>query len=176
MKGDLQLEQFSERNPSDADPLLGSQEVSDAPVVSSPSSSCSSEIKDEDIENGSLPCCRICLENDGEPGDYIFFCIITLISFEIWFNCTLFCYLNFIFFLVALTIEKLFNCAVEFDELWFCVTISGDQYFCLPWIFFFWGGLYGCIESFLGNWLLMKERKQCKGLCILCSMCDLWNW
>ncbi|KDO80357.1 hypothetical protein CISIN_1g021423mg [Citrus sinensis] len=69
MKGDLQLEQFSERNPSDADPLLGSQEVSDAPVVSSPSSSSSSEIKDEDIENGSLPCCRICLENDGEPDD-----------------------------------------------------------------------------------------------------------
>lgn len=126
MKGDLQLEQFSERNPSDADPLLGSQEVSDAPVVSSPSSSSSSEIKDEDIENGSLPCCRICLENDGEPGDFIFFCIITLISFEIWFNCTLFRYLNFIFFLVALTIEELFNCAVEFDELWFCVTISGD--------------------------------------------------
>lgn len=94
MKGDLQLEQFSERNPSDADPLLGSQEVSDAPVVSSPSSSSSSEIKDEDIENGSLPCCRICLENDGEPGDYIFF---------------LYNYINFFWNLIQLYVVLLFE-------------------------------------------------------------------
>ncbi|KAJ4708336.1 Zinc finger, RING-CH-type [Melia azedarach] len=73
MKEELQLEPFSERNPTDADPLLGTDEVSEAPVVNSSSSSSSSsslsEIKHEDIESGSVPCCRICLECDGESDD-----------------------------------------------------------------------------------------------------------
>lgn len=77
MKEELQLEPFSERNPTDADPLLGTDEVSEAPVVNSSSSSSSSsslsEIKHEDIESGSVPCCRICLECDGESGELAFF-------------------------------------------------------------------------------------------------------
>lgn len=68
MKGELQLEPVGEANPSDADPLLGNQEQHDSLSTSSRSS----EIQDEDVENGSIPCCRICLESDVEPGDLIF--------------------------------------------------------------------------------------------------------
>jgi hypothetical protein len=64
MKGEVQLEPTGTENPSDADPLLGNQ--ADSP----PESSSSTEIKDEeDIEAGSIPCCRICLESDAEPED-----------------------------------------------------------------------------------------------------------
>ena len=70
MTRELQLEPLGERSPSDADPLLESQQTSDLSLASSSSS----EIQDEDdIENGSVPCCRICLESDGEPGDNAFF-------------------------------------------------------------------------------------------------------
>ncbi|KAH7572351.1 hypothetical protein JRO89_XS04G0241900 [Xanthoceras sorbifolium] len=63
MKRELQLEPLGERDPSDADPLLENQQTSDVSIASSSSS----EIQDEDVENGSVPCCRICLECDGEP-------------------------------------------------------------------------------------------------------------
>lgn len=62
MKGEVQLEPSGERNPRDSDPLLENQ------VDSSTGSS--SEINSEDIEAGSVPCCRICLECDGEPGEH----------------------------------------------------------------------------------------------------------
>ncbi|KAA3486080.1 E3 ubiquitin-protein ligase MARCH1 [Gossypium australe] len=62
MSGELQLEPAGARNPSDSDPLLGNQ-------IDSPSPASSSEIRSEDIENGSAPCCRICLECDGEEDD-----------------------------------------------------------------------------------------------------------
>ncbi|KAF5945795.1 hypothetical protein HYC85_016023 [Camellia sinensis] len=70
MKGELQLEPSGERNPSDSDPLLQNQHV-DSPSSSSPSPSSvsSGEIKNEDIEAGSVACCRICLECDGEEDD-----------------------------------------------------------------------------------------------------------
>ncbi|GMP60040.1 hypothetical protein CsSME_00023070 [Camellia sinensis var. sinensis] len=68
MKGELQLEPSGERNPSDSDPLLQNQHV-DSPSSSSPSSVSSGEIKNEDIEAGSVACCRICLECDGEEDD-----------------------------------------------------------------------------------------------------------
>ena len=64
MKGEVQLEPAGERerDPTDVDPLLENQEVS------SPGSS--SEIYNEDLESGSIPCCRICLESDAEPGQF----------------------------------------------------------------------------------------------------------
>ncbi|KAK0570866.1 hypothetical protein LWI29_007666 [Acer saccharum] len=66
MTRELQLEPLGERSPSDADPLLENQQTSDLSLASSSSS----EIQDQDdIENGSVPCCRICLESDGEPDD-----------------------------------------------------------------------------------------------------------
>ena len=61
MTGELQLEPAGVRNHSDSDPLLENQTD-----LSSPESS--SEIRSEDIENVSAPCCRICLECDGEEG------------------------------------------------------------------------------------------------------------
>ncbi|KAI5320531.1 hypothetical protein L3X38_040239 [Prunus dulcis] len=63
MKGEVQLEPAgeTERDPTDVDPLLENQEDS------SPGSS--TEIYNEDLESGSIPCCRICLESDAEPGD-----------------------------------------------------------------------------------------------------------
>ena len=68
MKGEVQLEPTGTAggNPSDSDPLLENQ-------ANSPPGS-SSEIKDEDIEAGTIPCCRICLESEseGEPGEHSF--------------------------------------------------------------------------------------------------------
>lgn len=61
MTGELQLEPAGERNPSDSDPLLENHTDSFSPASSS-------EIRTEDIENGSAPSCRICLECDGEEG------------------------------------------------------------------------------------------------------------
>lgn len=61
MKGEVQLEPPGERKAMDSDPLLGNH--GDSPAGSS------SEINSEDIEAGSVPCCRICLECDGEPGE-----------------------------------------------------------------------------------------------------------
>ncbi|XP_027065830.1 uncharacterized protein [Coffea arabica] len=72
MNGELQLESIGgDRNPSDSDPLLHERQQLQKHIdTSSPSSSgSSSEIKDEDLEAGSLPCCRICLECDGEDDD-----------------------------------------------------------------------------------------------------------
>nr|DAD27066.1 TPA_asm: hypothetical protein HUJ06_028534 [Nelumbo nucifera] len=60
MKGEVQLEPSSERNPSDSDPLLENK--------ANTSTGSSSEIKDEEIEPFSAACCRICLEYDGEAG------------------------------------------------------------------------------------------------------------
>ncbi len=77
MKGEVQLEPTGTENPSDADPLLGNQ--ADSP----PESSSSTEIKDEeDIEAGSIPCCRICLESDAEPGELSLLIISDWVSFE----------------------------------------------------------------------------------------------
>ncbi|OVA00513.1 zinc finger protein [Macleaya cordata] len=58
MNGEVQLgEPLGEQNPpSDSDPLLENQAISD-------------EIKDEEIDANSAACCRICLEYDGEPGE-----------------------------------------------------------------------------------------------------------
>ncbi|CAN0900863.1 hypothetical protein LINGRAHAP2_LOCUS21072 [Linum grandiflorum] len=66
MKAEVQMEPAAgDQNHSDADPLLQNQVDSS---LSSPGSS--SEITNlDDIENGSVPACRICLESDCEPGD-----------------------------------------------------------------------------------------------------------
>lgn len=65
MKAEVELEPPEpQRYPSDSDPLLESRGDS--------SLGRSSEIKvadvDNDVEAGSIPCCRICLESDCEPG------------------------------------------------------------------------------------------------------------
>ncbi|KVH93766.1 Zinc finger, RING-CH-type [Cynara cardunculus var. scolymus] len=71
MNGELQLEPRGLENPSDSDPLLpnhqntGSESPSPSPAVAASSS----EIKDEDVEAGSIATCRICLECDGEEDD-----------------------------------------------------------------------------------------------------------
>jgi len=72
MLGEVQLQPPPiQQNPSDSDPLLAHQdEVEDD---DSHGSGNSNEIKDqEDIEAGSLPCCRICLESDSDPGEFSF--------------------------------------------------------------------------------------------------------
>lgn len=74
MKGEVQLESRVERNPRDSDPLLDEHrhcvEPPQPPLpFSSSSPTSTSEIEDEDLEAGSLPCCRICLECDGEDGN-----------------------------------------------------------------------------------------------------------
>lgn len=62
---EVQLEPVGAENPSDSDPLLVDKADSSSPPPLS-----SSEINNEDdIENGSIPCCRICLESDCELGD-----------------------------------------------------------------------------------------------------------
>lgn len=64
------------RNFSDSDPLLENQEAAGSSSGESSSSSSSSEIKDgaaaDDLEAGSVPSCRICLESDCEPGQLFF--------------------------------------------------------------------------------------------------------
>lgn len=65
MTGELELEETVLGNPTDSDPLLDKHH-DDSSESPSPAAS-SSEIKDEeDIESGSVACCRICLECDGE--------------------------------------------------------------------------------------------------------------
>lgn len=65
MKRELQLEPPVAQNPGDSDPLLDNQE--EKKEEESPGST--SEIKDEDVEAGLLPTCRICLESDSDPGE-----------------------------------------------------------------------------------------------------------
>lgn len=61
MESEVQRE--GEPNPKDSDPLLQKKDDS--------SSGSSDEIKDEEIDGASSACCRICLEHDSEPGDFI---------------------------------------------------------------------------------------------------------
>ncbi|VFQ92749.1 unnamed protein product [Cuscuta campestris] len=68
MEREVQLEPAAGPEPSDSDPLLNDHRVDLTPSLPSAPES-SSEIKVEDSENGSLPCCRICLECDGEDDD-----------------------------------------------------------------------------------------------------------
>nr|XP_018630230.2 E3 ubiquitin-protein ligase MARCH1-like [Nicotiana tomentosiformis] len=63
MKSELELEVVGEEwNTNESDPLLHQNEHEPPP---------SNEIikDDEDVELGSLPCCRICLECDGDDDD-----------------------------------------------------------------------------------------------------------
>ena len=62
MKGEVQLEPPVPQSTSDSDPLLANQEEEPSSLGSS------SEIKNEDLEAGFVPSCRICLESDSEPG------------------------------------------------------------------------------------------------------------
>ncbi|KAK3025742.1 hypothetical protein RJ639_042511 [Escallonia herrerae] len=64
MNGEVQLEPAGDRNPSDSDPLLESHQLTDSPAPAG-----TSEIKSDDIEAGSVACCRICLECDGDEDE-----------------------------------------------------------------------------------------------------------
>lgn len=68
MSGELQLEPLGGRSPRDSVPLLHTHRA----VIRS-----SSEIveeEDDDVEAGSIAVCRICLECDGEDGEFLVFC------------------------------------------------------------------------------------------------------
>ncbi|XP_023739118.1 uncharacterized protein LOC111887197 [Lactuca sativa] len=74
MTGELELEARGLENPSDSDPLLPSHQRADSESPSSspsspPAAASSIEVKDEDVEEGSIATCRICLECDGEEDD-----------------------------------------------------------------------------------------------------------
>lgn len=74
MKGELQLEPPGDRNPSDSDPLLAAADSSESAIPSE-------IIKDGDLEAGSVSCCRICLECDGEEGIYLYIVCILFVQF-----------------------------------------------------------------------------------------------
>lgn len=68
MKGEVQLQPPAVmQNPSDSDPLLHNQEEEEEDE--SPGSSGEIKNEEEDVEAGLLPCCRICLESDSDPGE-----------------------------------------------------------------------------------------------------------
>lgn len=70
MLGEVQLQPPPiQQNPSDSDPLLGRKDE----VVDDESPGSSTEaMNPEDVEAGLLPCCRICLETDSDPGECLF--------------------------------------------------------------------------------------------------------
>lgn len=68
MTGELQLEPSGDRNPSDSDPLLDNHHGHTA----SSSEIIKNDDADADVEAGSVACCRICLECDGEDGEFLF--------------------------------------------------------------------------------------------------------
>lgn len=74
MGGELQLETKELRNPSDSDPLLDEHRLHAEPPqphlpFSSSSTASAGEISEEDLEAGSLQCCRICLESGDDDGN-----------------------------------------------------------------------------------------------------------
>ncbi|GAA0144029.1 hypothetical protein LIER_04576 [Lithospermum erythrorhizon] len=67
MKGDIELEEAG-----DTDPLLQDHHEETLSLISSSSSSSSgssNETQTDDLESGSLPCCRICLEHHQQNDD-----------------------------------------------------------------------------------------------------------
>lgn len=75
MGGELELETKELRNPSDSDPLLDEHRLqAEPPQPHLPFSSSSmvgaGEISEEDLETGSLQCCRICLESGDDDGNF----------------------------------------------------------------------------------------------------------
>lgn len=77
MRGEVQLEPPGAQHASDTDPLLKSLAGSTHPGSTSEIRDDRDREEDEeedgddddgDIEAGSVPCCRICLESECEPG------------------------------------------------------------------------------------------------------------
>ncbi|CAI0543063.1 unnamed protein product [Linum tenue] len=64
MRAEVQMEPAGGEGHSDADPLLQNQ--ADSPL-SSPASPSEITNEEDDLENGSVPTCRICLESDCDP-------------------------------------------------------------------------------------------------------------
>lgn len=66
MTGELQLQRFDDQNPSDLDPLIDNRSEILKDVVDD------HHVDDndkDDVEDGSVPCCRICLECDVDADD-----------------------------------------------------------------------------------------------------------
>lgn len=70
---------------SDSDPLLPNQADSEPSSIQE-----ISILNDDDIENGSVPCCRICLETDCEAGN-----ISRLFFFKMKFTSNVCCLFDF---------------------------------------------------------------------------------
>lgn len=83
MDGELQLETLDERKPTDVDPLLEKHEQpASSGLIESPSLIVIQDVENQDLEDGSVPCCRICLECDGEPGDCNCFGFMIIFPFQ----------------------------------------------------------------------------------------------
>lgn len=63
MNGELQLEPLDNQNPSDSDPLLDNAYPSLSEILKTG--------VDDDVKDCSVPCCRICLECDGDKGELL---------------------------------------------------------------------------------------------------------
>lgn len=67
MNDETQLEPLDNQNPNDSDPLLDNYHANASPTLS--------EIMktgiDDDVKDCSVPCCRICLECDGDKGELL---------------------------------------------------------------------------------------------------------
>lgn len=70
------MDQDEEKSPHDSDPLIRRQTELSRPHEGL------DEIKDAEEDAGSSACCRICLESDSFPGDFISL-IETLVPFAI---------------------------------------------------------------------------------------------
>jgi len=91
MKREVQLEPPVSQNLGDSDPLLDNQEKEEEEEKEEASPGSTSEIRDEDVEAGLLPCCRICLESDSDAGEKSCTCfysfMIHLVMFRLQCNC-----------------------------------------------------------------------------------------
>ena len=75
---------------SDSDPLLPNQADSEPSSIQE-----ISILNDDDIENGSVPCCRICLETDCEEGNISRLFFLKWSSWVMFVVCLIF---NFVLF------------------------------------------------------------------------------
>lgn len=67
MTGELQLQQLDDRNPSDLDPLIDNRHRDESEILKDDVDD--HHVNDDDVEDGSVPCCRICLECDVDADD-----------------------------------------------------------------------------------------------------------
>ncbi|CAL9189846.1 unnamed protein product [Musa hybrid cultivar] len=119
MRGEPQMGLDEENIPNDSDPLIQRQIESSQPPEGL------DEIKDEEADAGSSACCRICLENESFPGEFIsstklFSCHIALGAalLRCYFasSCYDFCHTEGFAFSHCTTCKAQFHLRVEFLE------------------------------------------------------------